>query len=246
VGRTDLIEESQRNIKQAQAKLKEKIMKSEKEISIVENRIEKFKRVMDKQDTDDLLEMILRNIKEAEDKLTALNIELSKQKIDYEIQNEKFNQTEREMTYYDVKERVNDWFFKLNIDEQRNELIRTIKTCKIFNHHLIIDAGKVVFLFDINKKEKFDMKLLENLNKDEVYKKHFIELKGKREARTFNDKLIHNVNLNRDKEIRMRVFQYLMKTYNIIYDISEATKLISFVHLTGLMSLELEQFGDEK
>jgi hypothetical protein len=175
-----------------------------------------------------------------------LNTGLSKLKIDYEIQNEKFNQTEREMTYYDVKEKILDWFYTLNIEDQRNELIRTIKACKIINHHLIIDTGKIVFLFDIFKNDVFDMKLLDNLNKDEVYKKHFIEMKGKREARKLNDKLIHNVNLNRDKEIRMRMFQYLIKQYNVVYDISEHTNLISFVPLTGIMSMELELFGNEE
>jgi hypothetical protein len=240
----DLIRESQRNIKQAQLKLKDEIKKAEKEITVIENRIEKFNRVMDKQSNDDLLEMLLRNIKTSEEKHGELNVKLSKLKIDYELQNEKFSQTLLEMTYYDVKEKINNWFYKLNIEEQRNELIRAIKTCKVFSHYLVIDTGKILFLFDINQHYVFDMKLLDNLNKDEVYKKHLIEMKGKREARKLNDKLIHNVNLNRDKEIRMRMFQYLIKEYNIMYDISEHTNLISFVPLTGIMSLELETFKD--
>jgi DNA invertase Pin-like site-specific DNA recombinase len=237
----DLIIETQRTIKQTQQKIKEKIAKSEKELSVIEKRIAKFQKVIDSsQDEIDIIKYLTKQITANEDKHNGLIIEISKLKIDYEIQNERFNTTLLEMTYYDVKEKINDWFFNMNIEEQRNELIRTIKTCKMFNHHLIIDTGKIVFIFDINDHRVFDMELLENLNKDEVYKKHFIEMKGKREARKFDGKLIHNVDLNRDKEIRMRVFQYLIKTYNIIYDISEATNLISFVHLTGLMSLELE------
>jgi hypothetical protein len=110
----------------------------------------------------------------------------------------------------------------------------------------LIDTGKIIFIFDINQHYVFDMNLFDNLNKDEVYKEHFIEMKGKREARTYNDKLIHNVNLTRDKEIRMRVFQYLIKEYQIAYDISEKTNLVSFVPLRGLMMLELEQFGNEE
>jgi DNA invertase Pin-like site-specific DNA recombinase len=236
----DLIEESQRNIKQIQAKLKEKIVKLEKEISIIENRIEKFKRVMDKQGTDDLLEMILRNIKESEDKLTALNIELSKLKIDYEIQNEKFNQTEREMTYYDVKERVNDWFFKLNIEEQRNELIRTIKACKIFNHYIVIDTGKIVFIFDIKRHHVFDMKLLDRLDKDEIYKKHFVEMKGKREAKKLNDELIKDINLDRDKKTRNLVFRYIVERYEILYPLDDTIKVISLLSFRGLFSQDDE------
>jgi hypothetical protein len=134
----------------------------------------------------------------------------------------------------------------MNIEEQRNELIRIIKACKIINHYLLIDTGKVLFLFDIFNKEVFDMKLLENLDKDKIYKEHFIELKYKKESRRINGKLISNVKLYRNNEIRMRVFQYLAKTYNIVYDISEHTNLIPFVPLTGIMSLKIENFEEEK
>jgi hypothetical protein len=178
--------------------------------------------------------------------MNELIIELSKLKIDYELENEKFNQAELEMTYYDVKEQINNWFFNMNIEEQRSELVRTIHKCLIFNHHILIDTGTAVFLFDIDKHDVFDMALLENLNKDEVYKKNFVQMKGKRKARTYNEKLIHDVNLNRDKEIRMRVFQYLTETYNIIYDISEKDKLVSFVPLLGLLIMKLAEFGNEE
>jgi hypothetical protein len=132
----------------------------------------------------------------------------------------------------------------MDIEEQRNELIKTIKTCKIFNHHNVIDTGQIAFLFDINQHYIFDMNLLDNLNKDAIYKEHFIELKNKRAARILNDKLIHNVNLERDKDIKMRVFQYLIKEYKIMYDISGHTNLVSFVPLTGILSFEVDKFDD--
>jgi hypothetical protein len=65
-------------------------------------------------------------------------------------------------------------------------------------------------------------------------------MKGKREARKLNDKLIHNVNLERDNEIKIRVFEYLAQKYNIAYNFIGKTKLVSFVPLTGIMSLEIE------
>jgi DNA invertase Pin-like site-specific DNA recombinase len=121
---------SQRNIQQTQIKLKEQITKTEKEISVIEKRISRFQNKLDNSTLeDDLLEILLRNIKSSEYKLNDLSIELSKLKIDYELENEKFNQTLLEMTYYDVKEQINNWFFNMNIEEQRNELIRTINKC---------------------------------------------------------------------------------------------------------------------
>jgi hypothetical protein len=46
------------------------------------------------------------------------------------------------------------------------------------------------------------MKMFENLNKDEIYKRNFVEMKGKLKAKMLNDRRIHDVNLQRDKEIR--------------------------------------------
>jgi DNA invertase Pin-like site-specific DNA recombinase len=238
----DLIQESQRNIRQNQIKIKEDIARTEKEIAVIEKRVLKFKKALDTTDDIDVIKVLSKQINENEEKNDKLKLELSKLKIDYEAQNEKFNQTLLEMTYYDVKEKINDWFFKMNIEEQRNELIKIIKKCKVFNHHLLIDTGKTVFIFDIDKHYIFDMKLLENLNKDEVYKKNFVEMKSKREARRYNDKLIHNVNLNRNKEMKAMVFQYLLKRYKINYNSNDTDNLVSFVPLGGLLLLKLEDF----
>jgi hypothetical protein len=240
--RNEQIKESQRIIKQTQLKIKERIIKIEKEIPVIAKRIIKLQKHLDEKEEDDIINILLRQINENEIKLNNLNLELSKLKIDYEIQSEKYNQTELEMTYYDVTERVNDWFYKLNIEEQRNELIRVITSCKIFNHHLVIEAGKFVFIFDIKQRRKFDMELLDKLNNGEVFKKYFIEMKGSKDARKYDGKLIPNIRLDRNEEIKMRVFQYLIKNYNIAYDISEKTNLIPFVSMRGLYEFEPEQF----
>jgi DNA invertase Pin-like site-specific DNA recombinase len=237
--KSELIKESQRNIKQTQSKLKEEMKKVEKQISISENRIKKFNGVMDRQGTDDLLEIILRNIKSSEEKLDELNIELSRMKIEYELQNEKFNQTLLEMTYYDVKDKINDWFFKLNVEEQRNELIRTIKTCKIFNHHLIIDTGKTVFLFNIEKNYVFDTSLLDNLNKDKIYKDYFVNSENEREVRRQKTRLlIVHIDFNKNKESRALTFKYLYEKCGIVYDLNDTTNFVDFTSSRGLYKIE--------
>jgi hypothetical protein len=232
-----MIKESQRNIKQTQIKLKEKITKLEKEISAIEKRTIKYQKALETTDEMDIVKVLARNISSSEDKLNETTIELSKLKIDYELQNEKFNQTLLEMTYYDVKEQINNWFFKLNVEEQRNELIKIIKVCKIFNHYIIIDTGNIVFLFDIDQHYVFDMKLLENLNKDEVYKTNFIEMKNKKQAKTYNEKLIADIDLTKGENTRMLVFQYLIEKLNVIYNLNNTSNLVSFTSLRGLYSL---------
>jgi len=233
--RNEQIRESQRNIKQTQLKINEKIAKLEKEVSATERRIDRLNARFDNI-ADDLFELLLRQIKDSETKLDNQNTELSKLKIDYELQNDKFNRNEREMTYYDVKERINDWFFNFNKEEQRNELVRVIKKCLIFNRHLLIDTGKVVFLFDIKDGYVFDMNLLENLNRDIIYKEYYIEYKNIGKAKKHNDKKIPEIDFDRNENARATVYFYLLDKFGINYSFTETNKFVPFVSMRGLYS----------
>jgi len=237
--KNEQLKESLRNIKQCQLKIKEKLTKLEKELGIIEKRLLKFNNLLDKLEEEDMIKAILRQINDNEKRYNDLNIELSKLKIEYELQVDKFNKTELEMTYYDVKDRINDWFFKFNIEEQRNELIRIVKACKIFNHYIVIDTGKILFLFDIKQHYIFDIKLLNNLNRDYVYKEYFTKSTKKKEAKIFDGKRILEVNLELDNVVKLKTFEYLIQKYNIYYNLVGKTKLIAFVSLLGLYGTEI-------
>jgi DNA invertase Pin-like site-specific DNA recombinase len=230
----ELMKQSQRSIKQTQLKLKEEIANIEKSISKIEKQISKFQTALESTDDVEVIKVLAKNISSSEERHNKQRIELSKLKIEYELQNEKFNLSLLEMTYYDVVERVNDWFFKLNIEEQRNELIRTIRSCKIFSHYIIIEAGKVVFFFDILSKWVFDMGLIETLNKDENYKEHFVGGKGKMKVRQFRDETILRMDLNKGDR-RMLVSKYLNEKMKIQYDLSEVEYFVSFVRMKGVL-----------
>jgi len=236
--KNEQIKDTQRNIKQTQLKLKENIENTEKEISRVENLLIKYNKNFEMTNDTDLMYVLSKNIRTNEEKLSELNIELSKNKIEHEKLNEKFNQTEREMTYYDVKERILKWFKKLNIEEQRNELIRIIKNCNIYGHYILIDTGRIIFFFDIDQHYIFDKKLLKMLDKDQIYKLHFISFGNKKLVKKYNDKLIIDINLYRDDDIKLKLFKYLKKNFNIVYDLEDTKNFISFVSLKGLLSQE--------
>jgi len=80
------------------------------------------------------------------------------------------------------------------------------------------------------------MELLNNLNKDEVYKKYFVEYKGKSKVTKFNDKRIPEIKLNTGNDIRATVFLYLLEKFNVNYNLNDTEKLISFASLRGLYS----------
>jgi len=236
----ELMNESQRLIRHRQIKVKEEINKVEKTIEKTGKRIDKFQTALERTDDLEIINVLAKSISQSEQKIEEQSVTLSKLKIEYEKLAEKFSQNLLDMTFYDVKEKINDWFFKLGIEEQRNELIKMIDKCVIFNHHLIIDTGKLLFLFDIDQHYVFDMKLLENLNKGEVYKKYFTKNENKRKAKTFNDKLILEVNLNLKGDTKIRVLEYMAQKFGFGYNLIGKTKLISFVSLAGIQSLEIK------
>ena len=243
--RNELIQESQRNIKHKQIKVMEDIAKN---IKLIEGK-EKYKTRLQKalenpdDESDDTAttRLLVRNISEANDQINEINISLSKLKIENELLSEKFSQNLLEITYYDVTEKINNWFYNMSIEEQRNELIRVIKSCKVYNHYMMIEAGTIVFIFDIDQHYIFDMDLLENMNRDIIFKKNFVQMKGKRDAKKFNDMRIPEIDLITNKEIKLKVFEYLIQNFNIYYNFIEVTKLISFVPLRGLWSTETEE-----
>ena len=234
----DLIKESLRNMKQTQLKLKENIENNEKEISRIEKLLIKFNKNLETTNDNDVIHVLSRNIRTNEDKLSGLNIDVLKMKTELDKLIDKYTQTERELTYYDVKERILKWFKKLSIEEKRNELIKIIKNFNIFGHYILIDTGKNIFFFDIEQHYVFDKKLLKMLDKDMVYKLYFTSLKNKKLVKTYNDKLIVDIDLERDDEIRLKLFKYLKKNFNVVYDLNETRNFVSFVSLRGLLSVE--------
>jgi hypothetical protein len=88
--------------------------------------------------------------------------------------NIKYAGTEEENMYYNVKDRINQFFKKLNVEEQRNELIQTIKKCVVMGTHIIIDSGASLFIFNTENKYAFDSSLLEKLDDDKYFKINFL------------------------------------------------------------------------
>jgi hypothetical protein len=234
----DLIKESLRNIKQTLLKLKEGIENNEKEIIRIEKLLLKYNRGLETTDDTDVIYVLSKNIRMNEDKLSELNVELSKMKTEHEKENDKYGKTERDMTYYDVKERVLHWFKKMDIEGQRNELIKIIKTCNIYGHYILIDTGKVVFFFDINQHYVFDKKLLKMLDKDQIYKLYFVKYRNRKLVKTYNDMKIPDIVLEGNDEMKLKLSKYLKKNFNVEYDLKGTWNFVSFVSLRGLYSQE--------
>jgi hypothetical protein len=99
---------------------------------------------------------------------------LNKLKSELEELNQKYNSDELELTYYDVKEKVINFFEKLTVDEKRQALVRIINKCQLFGKYLIIDTGKLLFIFNITENYELPETIFEEFKNDQYFKDNFL------------------------------------------------------------------------
>jgi DNA invertase Pin-like site-specific DNA recombinase len=162
------------SIKQKQMGTKEEITACENEITKIEKNIKKFNAALDKTDDIETMKIFAKHISEDEEKIKIAREKLVELKIEMERLNIKYAGTEEENMYYDVKDRIHTFFEKLNVEEQRNELIQTIKKCVVTGTHIIIDSGANIFIFNTENKYKFNNSLLKKLDDDKYFKINFL------------------------------------------------------------------------
>jgi DNA invertase Pin-like site-specific DNA recombinase len=238
----ELSKKTQQRLKLEKLSVKDKIETLNKETRKIEKQIPTLRKALETEKNIKTIQIIASTIAEYEEKIESQSETMTQLDIEYQQIQGRFDKSVMEAAYYDVTDRVNDFFCKLDTEQQRNELIKIIKKAVVFNHHLIIDTGAVIFLFDIRLRQTFDMRLLENMNKGKIYKEHFITGENEEETRKRKDDvLIVDVDFNKFKESRMSVFEYMRDKLNIIYNIGESSNLVSF---TGMRMLDtIQKFG---
>jgi hypothetical protein len=216
----ELSKKTQQRLKLEKMAIRDKMETLNRETKQLEKQIPNLRKALETEKNTKTIQIIASTIAEYEEKIEDKSETMTQLNIEYQQIQDRFDKAVMEATYYDVEDRINTWFFKLDTEQQRNELIRIIRKAVVFNHHLIIDTGAVIFLVDISLKQVFDMRLLENMNRGKVYKEHFITGKNEEETRKRKDDvLIVDVDFNKFKESRMSVFEYMRDKLNIIYNI---------------------------
>jgi DNA invertase Pin-like site-specific DNA recombinase len=217
-----------------------KIKIEEKDITKIRKQIENLYNLLYDVKDKETLSITAKGIAELEKELPERNDFLTKLKIEHEKLINKFTKTELENTYSNIKERTINFFKVMNTEDKRNELLRIIKKCVLFGKYLIIDTGDKIFLFDISINNTFNENLLDDLDKDKIYKDYFLNYpSSKSPERMLNGRPIININFNANKRLeeagipplRKLVQNYLNKNLNIKYDISTHTNLIYFIDL---------------
>lgn len=235
----ELIQETQRRIKQEQTANNEKIKAQEKNIKTIQNKIIRYEKVensLNENAINETIEIIKRINDTKNDLENEMNV-LIGLKNEKEALIEKFNQTEMEMTFYDVKERIIDFFEKLSIEQQRNELIKIIHKCLIFGNFLLIDSGYIIFLFDVKEHYLFDLTLVDDLKGNAIIKNLHLEKytnnkKVKGEVKYFD----YNIDSDNLIEFFKKYFMNIKKFEDdILMKMSDNERMIFMVVINRLL-----------
>jgi hypothetical protein len=169
-----LIEENQKIMKINILEIKEKIRTLETENRKHEKQIGRFQSIYEETNDKELLKLTLVKEKELNIKIDNGNENIKKLKIELEELNKKYEQDKLELTYYNVKDTVIEFFEKMGIEEKRMSLIKIIKACQAFNKYFAIDTGKLLFVFNTEEDNKLNDKVYNKFKNDKTFKDNFL------------------------------------------------------------------------
>ena len=172
-----LIMESQKLIKLNQNELKGKIKTLDTLNRKLNKQIENFQSIYEKpenMENIDKLNLILDKETQLKKEMGKNDITLNQLKNDLEELNIKYNKDEAEFAYYDVKNTVIDFFERLSVNEKRAALIKIIKNCYLFGQYLVIDTGKLLFLFNIKEGYRLPESVYNEFKNDKFFKENFL------------------------------------------------------------------------
>jgi hypothetical protein len=194
-----LIEESQKVLKINLMEIKEKIQNIETENRRYKKQIDRFQSIYEKSEDTELLKLILLKETELNLKIDGNGSILTKLKLEIEELNNKYNHDELELAYYNVKETVINFFENMKVEEQRTSLIKIIKECQMFNDYIIIDTGKILFVFDTENEFYLTDDIYNEFKNDKRFKGNFLN------SSQLTDE---------DDEINMELTRYFIDLFN--------------------------------
>jgi DNA invertase Pin-like site-specific DNA recombinase len=169
-----LIEESQKRIKIDQLEIVERIKSIETENKRLEKQIDRFQNIYDDSNDKELLKLTLKKETELNNKKEKNIILLENLKTELEGLVNKFDKDKLELTFYDVKETIINFFENMTNDEKRMSLVKIIKNCQLFEKYIVVDTGKLLFIFNLNKECILTEKTYNKFKKDKNFKDNFL------------------------------------------------------------------------
>ena len=216
-----LIEESQRIIKNSQLEAKEKIKNIETENKKLDKQIERFQSIYEDSNDTELLKLTLVKEKELIFKKETNTDNVSKLKFELDELNQKYNKDELELTFLDVRETVINYFENIQTEEKRSSLIRVIKKCHIYGNQLLINTGKILFMFDMENEYKITDDIFTQFKTDSKFKDNFLNTSKLADALK-DDASFQKLMKSPDKKMLSNYFSIRQLNDIVILETSEA------------------------
>ena len=170
----ELLEENQKITNLNLREINGKISAVESENRKLEKQITNLQSIYEESTDQEFVKMTLKKETELNLKLEANNSVIKSLKLELDQLTEEINRDQKELTYHNVKDLVINFVEKLNKEEKRTALIRIIKKCQLFTNYLLIDTGKLLFVFNVKEDYKLPEEVYERFKNDELFKANFL------------------------------------------------------------------------
>jgi len=170
-----LIAENQQKIKDNQKELKEKLRSLEKANQSLDRQIDNFSLAYEKTDNPDTLLTLVEEKNKLSSKRDENETAINALQREYEALNNRYSQNSLELTYFDLKEKIINFFEEYSEAEKRDALSRIVKRCQLFGRWLLIDTGSLLFIFDISKNYELKKSTYEAFKNTDSFKENFFD-----------------------------------------------------------------------
>jgi len=169
-----LLEENQAIANLNLVKIKDKISAAQGENRKIEKQINNFQSLYEESTDREFVKLTLVKENELKLRLEGNNASIANLKSELGRLKNEYDRDKMELTYYNVKEKVIDFVERLSVENKRAELIKIIKKCQLFSNYLLIDTGKLLFVFNVKKDYPLPESIYEAFKNDIDFKSNFL------------------------------------------------------------------------
>ena len=155
-------------------KVKDKLSSVLSENKKIEKTIDNLQSVYEKSTSEKLIENALLKEADLKEKLESNNNIILKLKSELNQLDAEFKSNLKLLTYEKVKETIINFFEKLSTEEKRTALLKIIKKCALYKNYLLIQAEKLLFIFNVKEDYEISDELYEQFKTANEFKLNFL------------------------------------------------------------------------
>ena len=232
-----LLEESQAITNLNLAKIKDRISAAQGENRKIEKQINNFQSLYEESTDRDFLKLTLIKESELKLKLEGNNEVIVKLKSELVRLKDEYNRDKMELTYYNVKEKIIDFVERLSVEDKRAELIKIIKRCQLFGNYLLIDTGKLLFVFNVKEVRVLPSEIYGEFKDDVNFKDNFLS-----SGTPGNEKYKHQSDIQEPPDIPKELLERLRQNETRMRALDAENKLLGRHIVRRMGELKIREY----